>query len=262
MRLVVPDVIGLELWDVVVGGRPLQAWRDEPEFSERLADAVVDVVRLGGTRRSQRARTAIARVQQVHLLGGGVTPQIRDRLVDSGFEATVDADPVFAAARAAHAMLEPQIGAGARVGADIGQTSIKVFDGRQTSRVDRGPAAPLRDAVPVEARATARERTISFLGETLRREPPPQSMVLGVPCRLSPTGSPLGCSYCWSDPDPNWTSDLGAHLGVEPERIHLLNDAELAAVATAADERLDRARPVLTLTIGFGVGAALLVPFQ
>ena len=38
----------------------------------------------------------------------------------------------------------------------------------------------------------------------------------------------------------------------------VLNDAELAALSAISDERLARFRKVLVLTLGFGIGAALI----
>ncbi|HEV7559001.1 MAG TPA: hypothetical protein VGO00_26190, partial [Kofleriaceae bacterium] len=58
------------------------------------------------------------------------------------------------------------------------------------------------------------------------------------------------CTYCWRDPDPDLVPELERASGAT---IQIINDAVLAAHAAPR-----RPGTTLVLTIGFGVGAALV----
>jgi predicted NBD/HSP70 family sugar kinase len=79
--------------------------------------------------------------------------------------------------------------------------------------------------------------------------------VLGLPCELDDAGLPRSCTYCWPDPDPHLIPDLAR---LANRSIEVANDAELAACAAAP--MVPRDRTTLVLTVGFGVGGALLLP--
>ncbi len=67
---------------------------------------------------------------------------------------------------------------------------------------------------------------------------------------------PEGSSYIGMKGDASLIPDSLDLAGLSPRIALLLNDAELAAVSAGVDPRV-RGK-VLVLTIGFGVGAALL----
>ena len=157
-------VTTLELWDAEVDGHPLQAWRHHPSFPERLAAVVHPLATSPGP------RPAIA---SVVLAGGGASPSQVTALRRVGLFARIVGDPVMAAARA-----------GLRHGptpvdlcADLGQTSIKLHNGRRSWRIDRDPArAPFRDAVSPSRWSDAREHTLRFIAEALRLTPAPRRL--------------------------------------------------------------------------------------
>lgn len=231
-RLALPNIVPLEVWDLPVAGKLLQEWRRDPSFAEKLAVVV----------RSLRDSYPLA---HVHLVGGGVDDAI---VAAMPLPATDDRDP-FAAARA---------GARYRPGAlcaDVGQTAIKLVHGERAWRIERDfTRAPFRDYVSFANREQARASTIALLAEVV---PPHPSIVLGLPCELDPAGIPRSCTYCFRDPDPELLVELATRLGAS---IEVVNDAELAALAARADPRVPRDTTTLVLTIGFGVGGALLLP--
>ena len=53
--------------------------------------------------------------------------------------------------------------------------------------------------------------------------------------------------------------DVLTAVGLRNQPTFVLNDAELAAMSAQCDGQLNGATRVLILTIGFGVGAALLL---
>jgi hypothetical protein len=161
--------------------------------------------------------------EHVHLLGGGA----RRAGVAQALHATVSEDPLFAAVRA-----------GARIAkacADVGQTAIKLSqDGRVWSR----PRDESRPALELIAGALS-----ELKGPCL----------LALPCALDDDLRLTDCSYAWR------AEDLGPLLRLaqlDEETALIMNDAELAAVA--ALEEVPAAGRTLVLTLGFGVGAALL----
>ena len=242
-RLRPTDVRPLEIWNAPVAGRPLCDWQQREEFPEALAELV------------QRLRHEL-RFTRVHLLGGGA---LRPGLA-AMLDATVAADPIFAAARA-----------GSERGvacADVGQTAIKLVAGASTftrprdlsrARLVNVPTIPLPDDA---TSASARESTLQFLAESLALLAPllaatamrPDAFcLLALPCELDDACNLASCTYAW---EPRDLAGLLRAAGVPHERVLVLNDAELAALAVERDPRAPRER-TLVLTIGFGVGAAL-----
>lgn len=165
------------------------------------------------------------RFEHVHLLGGAA----RRPFVAETLRATVADDPVFAAARAG-AALAPSC-------ADVGQTAIKlVMQGRQwlRPRDHRRPAA-------------------DFIAGALAELSGP--CLLALPCVLDDDLKLTDCSYDWLADD---LRPMLRKAGLDEERALIMNDAELAAVASMNDPRVPRDKRTLVLTLGFGVGAALL----
>jgi hypothetical protein len=235
MRRVLP----IEVWDLPVGGRLLQQWRHDPSFPARVVEAIAAIRTAPPSQWSVAAREVGRALAHVHIAGGGAGEVVA--AIAARWSCTSSRDP-FAAARAG---TSPGV-----LGADVGQTAIKLALGERTWRVERDPVrAPLRDTVPPAQRAAARASTIDFLGEVLAGHAP--AALLALPCEIV-DGVPRSCTYCWPDPDPALTAALAARAGCA---ISIVNDAELAA--RAALPQLP-AVPALVLTIGFGVGGALV----
>ncbi|MEM7153270.1 MAG: hypothetical protein AAF799_10545 [Myxococcota bacterium] len=249
-----PSVTPLELWDMPVEGRPLQHYRQRPSFARQLA-AVVAGLRTGALGRDIVAHAVeLARdIDTVVLAGGGVEPAIEASLAELGLTVHVADDPSFAAVRAGWTTASPSVD----LCADLGQTSLKLFDGRHAWRVERDERlAPMARAAGDE---TSRSTTLDFIAEALGTHAASGRVLLALPCEVGSDQAPTVCTYCWRDPDPTWRAELAERMGIELEHLRLVNDAELAA--TAAFVQLGpRPTPTLVLTIGFGVGAAIVEP--
>jgi hypothetical protein len=245
-------VIPLEIWDLPVAGKLLQEWRDDATFPARVGDAVVALVAAPATLRAwdgamrawdELSLRAIAAIRHVHVAGGGATRAVEAAIAARGFTCSRDDDP-FTAARW-----------GARMHglcADVGQTSIKLARAAgqiEVRRIARDLSrAPLRDEVPLDHRDAARETTLDFLASLLVGS---SRALVALPCEIV-AGVPRSCSYCWRDPDPDLVPELARRSGAT---IEIVNDAVLAALAAPA-----AAVPTLVVTIGFGVGGAILLP--
>jgi hypothetical protein len=237
-------VIPVEIWDLPVAGKLLHEWRDDPAFPARVAEVVAAVATLRGW--DDATAGALAAIRHVHLAGGGATPAIAAAIAARGFACSRDDDPFRPARFGAH-----------RDGfcADIGQTSIKlartidVPDRIELRRIPRDlQRAPIRDDVPLDRRDAARETTLDFLASVLAGA---RMALVALPCEII-AGVPKSCSYCWRDPDPELVPELARRSGAT---IAIINDAELAALAAPVP-----AVPTLVVTIGFGVGGAILLP--
>ena len=79
--------------------------------------------------------------------------------------------------------------------------------------------------------------------------------VFALPCEVAPDGAPGTCSYPWPAGDPI-LPDILAAADLTATPTFVLNDAELAVIGVAT--RPPIAAPTLVLTVGFGIGGALL----
>ncbi len=275
MRVRPQGVWPVELWDLPVDGAPLQAWRRDPAFFSRLARLVRGLRETPPARWSPAAQALCRSLARVYLLGGGLEPaQAVPAFQAQGLAARCAEEATYAAAKWGQATFRrrngdrlhfgEEMGTGYFSGpksslspfllcADVGQTSVKLHDGEQVLRLERDFArAPLIDRVHPAERRAARASTLDFLAECLapaRGRP----LLLALPCELDDAGVAGGCSYCWEDGDTALVPELAER--VAPSQLSVLNDAELAAVAAAADGERG---PTLVLTVGHGVGAAWL----
>ena len=83
----------------------------------------------------------------------------------------------------------------------------------------------------------------------------PDAIALALPCAIDPDGTLGLCTYPWREGDP-FAEDVLIAAGLEAVPAWLLNDAELAAAGVAAARPCDET--TLVLTIGFGIGSALV----
>ena len=93
------------------------------------------------------------------------------------------------------------------------------------------------------------------LAETRQR---PQAVVVALPTSLSDDGTPGTGDYAGMRQDRALLPDALALAGLSGIRLLLLNDAELTAFNAREDPRLKQFRKILVLTLGFGIGAALV----
>ena len=260
VRRIRPEgIVPLELWDLRVGDGILWDWAARDDFGGVLRRALGMLHAGGGATRSEGPVPPCVRgFSGVYLTGGGAA-----RLAP-GFEGAPW--PVWFGSEGAHAA-EPG-GRALLAGqgydgwvVDLGQTSLKVFAGGRRWAFPRDyEVLPVRrdDRVPLDDQ---RESLRRFIGDALRRcleegAPGPDAIVLALPSRLDDRGVPGGSSYHGMGGDDRLVSDACLRAGLPPLTVFVLNDAELAAMTARLDRR--RQGRTLVLTIGFGVGAALI----
>ncbi len=244
-RVATPGIEPLEVWDLEVGGQTLWESQESTAWPRALVAAV----------RALRAGAAVARggrrlrqldVASLRLCGGGAGEAEADALRGLGLPVSRDPAGRFAGEAGGWAL-----GGGAVL--DLGQTALKLSAGgrRWLLPRDRGKL-PVRTGKETPACRAAQRRALrgflaaarARLGETRGR------LVVALPCALDAAGVPGECSYIGLD--SRLLEDV--FRGMD---ILLLNDAELAALSALVAGQ-DTAGGCLLLSIGFGVGAALL----
>lgn len=86
----------------------------------------------------------------------------------------------------------------------------------------------------------------------------PRALVFALPVKLDDDGTPHTCNYAGMKDDRALLPDVLQLAGLDDLPCFVLNDAELAALSARLDPRLAGFRKVLVLTLGFGIGAALI----
>lgn len=243
-----PRIVPLELWDLLVDDIPLYHHERGPGFGTTLARGVGSL-RTGHAVSESSARfpAACRELREVVLVGGaartiawsGELPaRHAERCAEIGGRAILD-----------------RLGARGLV-IDLGQSHLKIHGTRSHTHPRDFSKVPI-SARPVDTRGRA--ALVEFVAAALREaadETRPEALVLALPCEIAGDGALATCSYPWAAGDPIVAEILAAadltHLpGV------LLNDAELAAIGVA--ESTPIAAPALVLTVGFGIGAAIVL---
>ena len=260
-RIHAPHVQPLEVWDLMVQGRSLYSWQDDPCFCERLVEGLERW--RAGTATFEAGPTAPRQAgvafDSVYLTGAGVNrPGLREALAGAGHVVTVDPEPAFPGCQGAVALAgDAQV-----LGVDLGQTGVKAWQGRhRVRRVRDWSELPLRTAgLPEAALQEGYERLLALIVAAIRALPlaPPRTAVLALPTQVSDDGAVAGCTYPYSSPHRTFLADLTLRAGLADTAWQVLNDAELAAHSAAVQLGPERTGSVLVLTFGFGVGAALL----
>ncbi len=143
---------------------------------------------------------------------------------------------------------------------DVGQTAVKIAWPGGRLLVERDfRALPVcsRSADPAH-RAALVELIGGAIDEARRLAGSVERVILGLPSTLDDAGLPEGSSYPGMAGDAELASDVLERGGVGAARAEVVNDAELAAFA--ALPRVAAGATALVLTLGFGVGAALVAP--
>lgn len=259
-----PDIVPLEFSELRAGDATLWEWRHGRAFLSALREGD-DPSREGRcfTRSDRLAPPNVSGFEALFLTGG----QSRDKILRRemrDFPCTVvfAEDPVFGGARGGIDLLKTR-GLEGWV-ADLGQTQLKLATPQRSWTFLRDWTR-LRAAgtVPPPEIPTQRRRLREFIALKLRLAMKegahrPRALVFALPARMTDDGTPGGCSYAGMRGDRMLLPDALELAGLADLRLFVLNDAELAALSARLDPRLARFGKVLVLTLGFGIGAALI----
>ncbi len=264
MTRIHPDNIRpLELWDLRVGPGILWDHMASADFGGVLRGCLAEVWQGTAETRSEGRVPAWAKgFASVYLTGGGAGQVAGDLMNGPWQEVLAGDDQSFAGEAGGRALLAGHDCTGWVL--DLGQSTLKISTGGQRYSWPRDlDLLPIRtDEISVSEtllqRARLRQFLAAALSECLRAgAAPPEALVCALPSRLDENGVPEGSSYIGMKDDATLLPESLALAGLAQTRILVLNDAELAAVSASLDPRLQH-HPALVLTIGFGVGAALI----
>lgn len=263
-----PGVIPLELWDLWVReNQTLWDSMGEPaSFPEVLFNALVELRNGNGRTRSEGVVPPIVRGFDALWVGGGLSKSepLRARLSQLPIPVYFAQDDTFTGERGGLQLLAAKGVVGWII--DLGQTQLKVSIGTQRWTFARDfNTLPIRDTTPDCPAAQQRLALRAFLGESLRTcsqsdTTPLDTVIFALPSRLDSNGVPEGSSYIGMAGDLSLVEDTLATAGLSANCVLTLNDAELAALSARCDPRLPLHAHTLVITLGFGLGAALLVP--
>jgi hypothetical protein len=251
-RLTPAGVRPLEIWNLPTSAGPLHTCRSLPGYPWLLIEALESL-------RADRATVAIPFAALVVMGGGLLEPGMRSALEEHfAGSLLVVPDPVFAAATGGLALLGRQNQSG--LVADLGQTAIKVIRADDRFLYPRDwQVLPHADEVPAEQHQRQRAALRSFVASALRghAQPCPKAVVLALPCDF-PGEVPGACSYAGLAGDADFVTAVLAQADRAGVACVYLNDAVLAALAARALFRNELPARTLVVTLGFGVGGALL----
>jgi hypothetical protein len=212
-------VTPLEVWEHSAGDTNLWEGRDRSDWPDLVRAVALEIARR-------------ERMNAVVITGGGAP-----RLSGVFPSEAIVPDPFFPASAGAGLVSSPD----AHV-IDVGQTSLKVVHRARRVRLERPGLVR-----PGPGPSLVRPTTLGPLFAEARAFASGVPLVVALPCALDDTCEPGPCTY----------ADVAEVLrSLDPGAL-VLNDAELAAHAARA-AGLVPPEGALVLTVGFGIGAALV----
>lgn len=261
-RILDPEIVPFEVWDLVVDG---SLWAEHfyaPDFPHALRRGIKTLRDgRGVTRSNGPVPSCVAGFEAVFLSGGRSGEQRRFAEL-AGIATAVAEEGVFGGVAGGLHWLRLHGLSGWVL--DLGQSQLKLatsghrwaFQRDSTRLRAAGEVPPC--GVPAQRRRLREFVALKLkmaLTESQRR---PDVLVCALPTRLGDDGTPLGGNYAGLRGYREMIPDALQMAGLSGVPAFILNDAELAAHGARHDPRLMPFRKILVLTLGFGIGAALV----
>ncbi len=252
-RYIDPRVIPIEVWDLLVDGAPLYSFERDHHFGKALARGA-EILRSGLARTESGTPFPHACTRIGHVvLSGGAARGVRWQSDTVG--ATSSAHDFPAERGGFEILCRHRVPNGIVI--DLGQERLKVSTLNQ-----RAMSARNNNTIPIASRPNlnvGRDALVRWVAETVRpfvADAAPEGVVFALPCAIQHNGIVSTCSYPWAEGDSIVDEILDAS-GLKNSPAWVVNDAELAAIGFSLDPLPHEA--TLVLTIGFGVGGALVL---
>lgn len=254
----------LELWDLLLpDGSILWDHTRAPDFGSLLCGAITGLWNGSAVSRSDGpVSLAPWSFDVVHLTGGGAWNALAGMRGGPWSHTTLGGETVFSAAAGGAALLAGRHLTGWVL--DVGQTALKLCAGPVRLQKARDwQRLPLRDderGAQVRGQRDEMRRFLATFFHEMHEAVHawPAALVAALPCRLNQDGVPEGSSYAGMQGDTALLPDAMRMAGMPEMPLLVLNDAELAALSACEEAAVTP--PTLVLTLGFGVGAALIHP--
>lgn len=261
MRVRPSGILPLELWDLCVGTGILWDHMSQADFGHVLKHSLVQLWEGRGETRSEGLAPKELRSFQGLYLAGGGAHDVLAHLQDGPWSRTHLCTAQHFAGEAGGNFLLGQHDLTGWI-LDLGQSALKISAAGQQHTWPRDlTRLPIRGNGASASECGQRAELRHFLADALRAcsqivDHLPEGLVCALPSRLDDAGVPEGSSYIGMGSDATLLPEALALAGFGPTQILVLNDAELAATSAKLDPRVNGR--TLVLTLGFGVGAALI----
>ncbi len=262
-RVVIPEITSLEIWDCITPEGTLWDSMYEDNFPKLLKSVIHQIHSGSATSASKNEINPVSEsFDAIYVGGGGAENEaIIHSLKHLPVPVLVAEDPVFSGTPGGNRLLDDRKLYGLIV--DIGQTQIKISspDNRHTIKRDFD-SLPIRNDVSTLPQEEQLKRFYQFVGksiaESISINKKPEGIVLALPCWISADGVLGGSSYTGMKENTELIDQILKHAGLSETSVLLINDAELTSYSACLDKTLEDYKKVLVITLGFGVGAAVL----
>jgi hypothetical protein len=259
-----PEITPLEFSDIQIEDGAGRERSQARQFCRSLRQALETLTAGRNTSAFEHpAAERLAGVEAVFLTGGRIEDAgVRERASRLFQPMIFGQEPLFGGAPGGWELLRAR-GLSGWV-ADLGKSQLKLAaPGRRwTFPRDSKRLHPPGEVSPAEEPAQNRRlREFIALGlqfamaESGER---PGALVFALPTSLAADGTPGTSNYAGMRGDRTLLPDALDMAGLAGLPLFVLNDAELAALSALTDARLAGFRKILVLTVGFGIGFALV----
>jgi hypothetical protein len=259
-----PEITPLELSEVCVGGGTLWQWSQEPGFAGALCEALL-MLQAGSAHlpSHEPAPVVVSGYEAVYITGGrSADLELRNTLCGLPLVVVFEDQPLFGGERGGFQYLESRGLSGWVL--DLGKSQLKLSaPGLRWTFPRDWTRLPLALYVTPAEVPAQRRRLREFIALKLQMASAecgwrPAALMFALPVKLDDDGTPHRSNYAGMKDDCTLLPDALQLAGLPGLPLFVLNDAELAALGARLDARLAGFRKVLVLTLGFGIGAALI----
>ena len=259
-----PEITPLEISDVRVDGATLWEWSQNRGFASALRRALnAWHAGAGATEVDESTASVLFGIDAVFLTGGRVEDEaLRGELRGVSASVAFGEEPLFSGARGGFDLLQTH-GLSGWV-ADLGKSQLKLAaPGRRWTFQRDWTRLRMSGEVSLAEVPAQRRRLREFIALRLQMAMAesgerPRALVAALPVKMDDDGSPHRSNYAGMKADRRLLPDAMEQAGLAGLPLFVLNDAALAALSALSDPRLAGFRKVLVLTLGFGIGAALI----
>lgn len=260
-RLMSPNIIPLEIWDCIIEDHTLWECMYTLTFPERLKAAILNLHKgLVQTKSKGLIKCESRGFDAVFIGGGGASFKgLKKSLETLPIPVFFSREKTFVGESGGRHLLKKMACNGVIM--DIGQTKIKISASGNRHIFPRDfSQIPIADSISKNEESYYYSLFCQYAGDSLIQTGHniAQAIVIALPCWISKAGICGGSSYAGVEGRENVAKDICLAGGINPSICIYLNDAELAAVSASLDTRLIHAKKVLVITLGFGVGGAIL----
>jgi hypothetical protein len=259
-----PEVLPLEVGDLWVDGRLLGGLNEFEDFLRTLRRAIETLhAGQGATHSNGPLAPVVAGFEAVFITGGhAANKSVHASLAGMHCPVIFDAAGIFGAAFGGLQWLQERQLSGWVV--DLGKSHLKIISTEQQWAFPCDRERLAGKAVSAQEMPRHRRRLREFIAVKLQlamaeSQARPKALLFALPTRVDAAGTPEGFEYAGMSGDRTFLPDSLELAGLGGLPLYVLNDAELAGLSARLNPQLAGFRKVLVVTLGSGIGAALIL---